>query len=75
LTMYDRRLNLSSQVESEVRRFFGNKVYRSLIHRSVRIAESPSFGRPVGVYAPGSQGAKDYLSLAKELLNGKESVG
>ncbi len=74
LTMYDRRLNLSSQVESEVRRFFGNKVYRSLIHRSVRIAESPSFGRPVGVYAPSSQGAKDYLSLAKELLNGKESV-
>ncbi len=75
LTMYDRRLNLSSQVESEVRRFFGKKVYRSLIHRSVRIAESPSFGRPVGVYSPSSQGAKDYLSLAKEILNGKESIG
>ena len=75
LTMYDRRLNLSNQVEGEVRRFFGNKVYRSLIHRSVRIAESPSFGRPVGIYAPNSQGAKDYLSLAKEMLNGKKSAG
>lgn len=75
LTMYDRRLNLSNQVENEVRRFFGKKVYSSLIHRSVRIAESPSFGKPVGVYAPNSQGAKDYLSLAKELLNGKESIG
>ncbi len=75
LTMYDRRLNLSSQVEQEVRRFFDKKVYRSVIHRSVRIAESPSFGRPVGAYAPTSQGARDYLELAKEFLNGKESTG
>ncbi len=75
LTMYDRRLNLSSQVEQEVRRFFPTKVYKSVIHRSVRIAESPSFGRPVGVYAPSSQGAKDYFQLAKEFLNGKESTG
>ncbi len=74
LTMYDRRLNLSSQVEQEVRRFFDKKVYRSVIHRSVRIAESPSFGRPVGAYAPSSQGAKDYFQLAKEFLNGKESA-
>ena len=75
LTMYDRRLNLTSQVESEVRRFFDRKVYRSVIHRSVRIAESPSFGKPVGLYAPNSQGALDYLNLAKEFLNGKESTG
>ena len=75
LTMYDRRLNLTSQVENEVRRFFDRKVYKSVIHRSVRIAESPSFGKPVGIYAPNSQGALDYLNLAKEFLNGKESAG
>jgi len=68
LTMYDRRLNLSRQVAAEARDYFGAKVYRTPIPRNVRLAEAPSFGQPIVLYDVLSQGARAYLSLAKELL-------
>jgi chromosome partitioning protein len=68
LTMYDRRLNLSRQVASEAHEYFGSKVYQTRIPRNVRLAEAPSFGKPIVVYDVLSQGAQSYLSLAKELI-------
>lgn len=70
LTMYDRRVNLSKQVEEEVRRYFGRKVFRSVIPRSVRLAEAPSFGMTIFKYAPHSSGSESYRELAREILNG-----
>ena len=68
LTMYDSRTNLSDQVASEVRRFFGERVYNTVIPRSVRLAEAPSHGKPITAYDPDSRGAKAYLELAKEVI-------
>jgi chromosome partitioning protein len=68
LTMYDRRLNLSRQVASEAREYFGAKVYRTAIPRNVRLAEAPSFGKPIVLYDVLSQGAQAYLQLAREIL-------
>jgi chromosome partitioning protein len=68
LTMFDGRTNLSSDVVAEVRRFFGNKVFQTLIPRSVRLAEAPSYGQPISVYAPSSGAAHAYAGLARELL-------
>jgi chromosome partitioning protein len=68
LTMYDRRLNLSKQVADEAREYFGDRVYRSVIPRNVRLAEAPSFGQPIVQYDILSVGAQSYLSLATELL-------
>jgi chromosome partitioning protein len=76
LTMYDSRINLSRQVESEIRRFFKDKVFQTVIPRNVALAEAPSHGKPVLSYNAASSGAKAYLDLAKEILaNGKESIG
>ena len=76
LTMYDSRINLSRQVESEIRGFFKEKVFHTLIPRNVALAEAPSHGKPVLSYNAASSGAKAYLDLAKEILaNGKESIG
>jgi chromosome partitioning protein len=68
LTMYDSRTNLSDQVAAEVRRFFGDRVYDTVIPRSVRLAEAPSHGKPITVYDPGSSGAKAYIELAREVM-------
>jgi len=68
LTMYDRRLNLSSQVAEEAISYFGDKVYDTIIPRNVRLSECPSFGRPVLLYDIQSAGAKSYLKLAKEVI-------
>jgi chromosome partitioning protein len=68
LTMYDGRLNLSRQVADEAKEYFGPKVYRTTIPRNVRIAEAPSFGKPIVLYDVISVGAKSYLSLAKEVI-------
>ena len=76
LTMYDSRINLSRQVESEIREFFKEKVFTTIIPRNVALAEAPSHGKPVLSYNVASSGAKAYLDLAKEILkNGKESIG
>jgi chromosome partitioning protein len=73
LTMYDGRLNLSRQVADEAKEYFGPKVYRTTIPRNVRIAEAPSFGKPIVLYDVVSVGAKSYLSLAKEVIARKGS--
>ncbi|HST57859.1 MAG TPA: AAA family ATPase [Longimicrobium sp.] len=73
LTMYDGRLNLSRQVAEEAKEYFGPKVYRTTIPRNVRIAEAPSFGKPIVLYDVVSVGAKSYLSLAKEVIARKGS--
>ena len=70
LTMYDGRTNLASDVVAEVQKHFPDKVFRSIIPRSVRLAEAPSYGVPVSAYAPQSRGARAYAALARELLEG-----
>ena len=69
LTMFDKRLNLSRQVMAEAREYFGPKVYRSSIPRNVRLAEAPSFGKPIVVYDVLSAGAQAYLALAHEIID------
>jgi len=68
LTMYDARLNFSEQVASELRRFFGDKVYTSVIPRNVRLAEAPSHGLPITEYDKSSKGARAYIRAAEEFL-------
>ena len=68
LTMFDRRNNLSGMVEDDVRAFFGDKVYKTVIPRNVRVSEAPSHGRPVLVYDMGCAGSQAYLHLAGEVL-------
>ena len=68
LVMYDARTNLSAQVAEEVRTFFGDKVCRQVIPRSVRLSEAPSFGQPITVFDPTCRGAIAYRQLAKEVL-------
>ncbi len=72
LTMYDPRLNLTSQVVEEVKKYFGAKVYATAIPRNVRLSEAPSFGCPVAYYDRSSKGAKAYAELAKEFLSKNE---
>jgi len=69
LTMYDARLNLSQQVAEEARKFFSERVYRSMIPRNVRLSEAPSFGKPIVLYDPHSSGAESYRELAREVLD------
>lgn len=73
LTMYDIRTNLSNQVVKEVKRYFDNKVYKTVIPRNVRLSEAPSFGMPITIYDPKSKGAKSYEKLAKEFLKMQEA--
>ncbi len=68
LTMYDGRLNLSRQVSEEVRKYFNEKVYETVIARNVRLSEAPSFGKPIILYDILSTGAENYMSLTKEVL-------
>jgi len=70
LTMFDGRTNLSNDVVSEVKRVFPDQVFESLIPRSIRLAEAPSYGQPISVFAPHSTGALAYAALARELLEG-----
>jgi chromosome partitioning protein len=68
LTMYDSRLNLSQQVAEEARKFFADRLYRTVIPRNVRLSEAPSFGKPIVLYDPHSTGADSYRELAREVL-------
>lgn len=68
LTMFDGRTRLAIDVVNEVRKFFPDKVFQTIIPRSVRLAEAPSYGFPISIYAPESTAAKAYASLAKEIL-------
>jgi chromosome partitioning protein len=67
LTMYDSRTKLSEQVVAEVRRYFGNRVYDTVIPRTIRLSEAPGYGRPITLYDPTSKGAECYRSLAAEV--------
>jgi hypothetical protein len=69
MTMYDPRTKLSEQVVEEVRRYFGKRVYKTVIPRTVRLSEAPGFGQPITVYDPKSRGAECYRSLAKEVVS------
>ena len=68
LTMYDSRLNLSKQVADEVKGFFKDKIFETIIHRNVRLSEAPSFGKPALLYDANSTGAQNYISLVEEIL-------
>ncbi len=68
LTMYDARLNLSRQVAADAREYFGAEGLRAVVPRNVRLAEAPSFGKPIILYDVASAGAQAYVSVARELL-------
>jgi chromosome partitioning protein len=68
LTMFDARTTLSADVSTEVRRHLGDRVFQAVVPRSVRLAEAPSYGRPIALYSPTSRGAQAYADLAAELL-------
>ncbi len=68
LTMYDARTTLSADVAAEVRRHLGGMVFQTVVPRSVRLAEAPSYGRPIARYSPESRGAQAYLALAREVI-------
>jgi len=69
LTMYDERTNLSHQVQDDLRDFFGDQVFSTVIPRNVRLAEAPSFGKPIFLYDPECRGASSYLELAQEVIS------
>ena len=72
LTMYDDRVRLTQSVETEIRNYFHDRVYRAVVPRNVRLAEAPSFGKPVILYDVRSRGAEAYLQLAKEFLSNEK---
>jgi chromosome partitioning protein len=73
LSMFDRRTNLSAQVVQEVKKYFGGKVYSTVIPRNVRLAEAPSYGLPITEYDPKSKGAEAYMEFAEEFLELEEA--
>jgi len=75
LTMYDDRTNLTRQVEQDLRAFFENTVFETVIPRSVRLAEAPSYGKPILMYDVRSRGAESYIQLAKEILARGQGAG
>ena len=68
LTMFDGRTNLSVQVADEIKKYYPDKVYKSVIPRNVRLSEAPSYGQPINIYDKHSKGAKSYIDLAKEVI-------
>lgn len=74
LTMYDDRTNLTRQVENDLREFFQNDVLKTVIPRSVRLAEAPSYGKPILLYDVRSRGAESYIRLAKEILANEQAA-
>lgn len=75
LTMYDDRTNLTRQVERDLRTFFENTVFQTVIPRSIRLAEAPSFGKPILLYDVRSRGAESYIQLAKEVIANEQHAG
>lgn len=74
LTMFDRRNNLSGMVAEDVRKYFGDKVYKTVIPRNIRLSEAPSYGLPAIVYDMGCPGARAYISLASEILKREKAM-
>ena len=75
LTMYDERTNLGQQVSSNVREFFGDKVYKTVIPRNIRLGEAPSHGVPVILYDARSRGAEAYVTFAHEFARRRQPAG
>jgi chromosome partitioning protein len=75
LTMYDDRTNLARQVAEDLREFFSDEVFETVIPRSIRLAEAPSYGKPILMYDPRSRGAESYIKLAKEILENEQRNG
>jgi chromosome partitioning protein len=75
LTMFDDRTNLGRQVAADLREFFGDEVLKTIIPRSVRLAEAPSYGKPILLYDVRSRGAESYIKLAKEILSHEQATG
>ena len=73
LTMYDARTNLSNQVVKEVKKYFNDKVYKTVIPRNVRLSEAPSYGMPITLFDPHSKGAKSYEKFAKEFIKSNDA--
>ena len=73
LTMFDDRTNLTRQVANDLKEFFTNQVFQTVIPRSIRLAEAPSFGKPILSYDPRSKGAESYIQLAKEILDHEQN--
>lgn len=71
-TMYSGRLNLTMQVVAQVKKYYGDKVFKAVIPRSVRLSEAPSFGMPINFYEPNGKGCESYMELAREFLNNNE---
>ena len=74
LTMFDERTNLARQVADDLREFFGKEVFRTVIPRSIRLAEAPSYGKPILLYDVRSRGAESYIKLAKEILENDQGT-
>ncbi|HEY1404977.1 MAG TPA: ParA family protein, partial [Spirochaetota bacterium] len=74
LTMFDSRTRLSQHVVDDVKNFFKDKVYNTVIPRNVKLSEAPSFGKPIGVYDPSCPGADTYRKLAEEVINNVNAV-
>lgn len=74
LTMYDTRLNLSRQVAADAREYFGAKVFQNIVPRNVRLAEAPSFGKPIILYDLASVGAQAYMGVARELIEKSHAI-
>ena len=70
--MYDMRTNLSNQVVKEVKRYFEDKVYKTVIPRNIKLSEAPSYGMPITLYDPKSKGARAYEKLAREIMKNEE---
>ena len=73
LTMYDDRTNLTRQVAADLREYFKDDVFKSIVPRSIKLAEAPSFGKPILAYDPRSKGAESYIQLAKEILDREQA--
>ena len=73
LTMFDDRTNLTRQVAADLREFFGDQVFKTVIPRSIKLAEAPSFGQSILTYDPRSKGAESYIKLAKEILDHEQN--
>ena len=73
LTMFDERTNLTRQVAADLREFFGREVFKTVIPRSIKLAEAPSFGKAILNYDPRSRGAESYIKLAKEILDNEQN--
>jgi chromosome partitioning protein len=74
MTMYDARTNLAQQVFEEVKNYFGDQVFKTVIPRNIRLSEAPSYGKPILLYDPKSKGAEMYMKLAKELIQKQKGV-